>query len=99
KSRPVESPGAPTGRVARGPWRATLPLRPAEPAAERVPALLHDRPARPDSHHRAPPVEGVDAPGGQRRALPVARWRPPRAALRGGYLPLAALQPVRLLRG
>ena len=48
---------------------------------------------------RAAPAQGHRPPGQRRLALPAARRRPPRAELRQRRVPLAALQPVRLLRG
>ena len=47
--------------------RTAHPVRPAQPAAQRLPALLHDRPARPHPDHRAAPAQGTDAPGHERR--------------------------------
>ena len=53
------------------------------------------RPADP----RSAPAQGHRPPGQRRLPLPAPRRRAPRAELRQRRLPLAALQPVRVLRG
>ena len=110
--RIVTAPGEPPARAsARDPdrWRpprlhglrpgADARVRAPEPAAERVPAFLRDRLARRPPDPCPAPAEGHRPPGQRRLPLPAARRRAPRAELRQRCMPLAALQPVRVLRG
>src|SRR3954452_9044603 len=94
---PSRSHARPGAAAADATW--SIGLWAAEPAAERLPALLHDRNAGRDPDPGAAPPEGPHPAGPQRVALPAPRRRPPRAGLRQRRLPDAALQPVRLLRG
>ena len=94
----ISRPGT-SRRTSRPRWSPARQLRAAEPAPQRLPALLHDRRARRDPDPGAAPAQGAHPPGPERLALPAPRRRPPRAGLRQRRLPLAALQPVRLLRG
>ncbi|TAJ99968.1 MAG: hypothetical protein EPO36_10340 [Chloroflexota bacterium] len=94
-ARAARDAARPTG-VRDGPGQG---VRPAEPPPQRLPPLLPDRRARGDPHPCAAPPEGPGAPGCDHVALPAARRRPSRGRLRQRRLPLAALQPVRLLRG
>src|SRR3954452_7422291 len=74
-------------------------VRLAEPAAQRLPALLHDGESRCDPDPGSPPVEGAHPAGHEHVALPAPRRRPHGAGLRQRRLPHPTLQPVRLLRG
>ena len=69
--RPAGAPIRGTRRLAASLARGGA-LRAAEPAAQRLPALLHDRPARGDPDPGAAPAQGADPPGATSRAASCA---------------------------
>src|SRR5262249_14353769 len=74
-------------------------VRAAQPPPQRVSAFLRDRHSRRPADSRPTPAQGDRPPGERHLALPAPRRRAPGAELRERRVPLAALQPVRLLRG
>src|SRR5487761_1975164 len=89
----------PPGGLAPRPRRAAHRLRPPQPPAQRLPALLHDRHPRLGPRPGAAPAQGPGPPGADRLAVPATRRRPHGAGVRERRLPGLPLQPVRLLRG
>lgn len=94
--RPATRPQRDVGRSDGG-APATCRVRAAQPPAQRLSALLHDGATWTDRHGGAAPAQGVEAPRVHHLALPAPRRRTSEQLLRRGYLPLFALQPVRLL--